>query len=482
MLTNRLVAALALAGAWAAGTSLAVQAADSVARPTVSGPVQGGAHGRPFGALEAADLAASRLTEAEYFFSGSATAYDKDGAWGVDGVWNVKPSRTAPYKGRMLVRRPADPSRFNGVLIVEWLNVTALQEGAADYGQMKEEIERSGYAWAGIGAQASGINAPRSGLKAWDAERYGSLQHPGDAFSYDIFTQAAQALLHPQGADPLGGLRVRTVLATGRSQSAFRLVTYINAVHPRTRLFQGYLVHSRGANAAGLTAEQLARDPDPAIPPGARIRGDVDVPVLDLQTEGDMATLRAHLAHQPSGPHYRRWEIAGAAHAESPRWVAVVPPPLEMGAGCKEPINTAPHDAVVKAGLHALTRWVRNGSAPPQSPAIQIADAAAADPFARDQFGNAKGGIRLPELEAPTARLDGTRNDVANPSPDAQNFCFLFGHTVPLDAGTVQSLYPTHAAFVQRFGAAVDALVRDGYWLNPEGDAAKAAAQRAAVP
>jgi len=206
--------------------------------------------------------------------------------------------------------------------------------------------------------------------------------------------------------------------------------------------------------------------------------------VLDSggMTEGDLAALRAHLAHQPPTAHYRRWEIAGAAHAESPRWVAVAPPPFEMGAGCKAPINTAPHDAVVKAALHALTQWTRGGSAPPQSPPVQITDPAAADPIARDRFGNAAGGIRLPELEAPTATLDGTRNDVANPSPDAQNFCFLFGHTVAFDAATLKSLYPTHAVFVQRFGKAADALVRDGYWLKPEGDAAKAAAQRAAVP
>src|SRR5437868_15515919 len=94
----------------------------------------------------------------------------------------------------MLVRLPADPARFNGVVIVEWLNVTAMAEGAADYMQMKEEIERRGYAWVGIGAQASGVNAPRTGLKAWDPERYGSLVHPGDAFSYDIFSQAMQAV------------------------------------------------------------------------------------------------------------------------------------------------------------------------------------------------------------------------------------------------------------------------------------------------
>ena len=105
----RLIPALALAGVVAAVAGLRVQAADAVAQPTVTGPIQGGTHGRPFGALDAADLTASRFTEAEYFFSGSATSYDKEGTWGVDGIWNVKPSRTAPYKVRMLVRRPADP-------------------------------------------------------------------------------------------------------------------------------------------------------------------------------------------------------------------------------------------------------------------------------------------------------------------------------------------------------------------------------------
>ena len=32
---------------------------------------------------------------------------------------------TADYTTRMLVRRPADPKKFNGTVIVEWNNVTA---------------------------------------------------------------------------------------------------------------------------------------------------------------------------------------------------------------------------------------------------------------------------------------------------------------------------------------------------------------------
>ena len=88
--------------------------------------------------------------------------------------------------------------------------------------------------------------------------------------------------------------------------------------------------------------------------------------------------------------------LPGAAHAETPRWVVEEPPPLDRGQGCRTPVNAAPHHAFVKAGLRALTRWVRDGVAPPQSPAIELGDPAAADPIVRDSFGNAKGGVRLP--------------------------------------------------------------------------------------
>jgi len=451
-----------------------------VANPTVSAAVSGGNHGQPFGGFAAADVPAGYIEE-ERFISGTAASFAKAGEWGVDGRWALAPSNTAPFKVRMLVRRPKDASRFNGIVVVEWLNVTAQLEGAADYMQMQEELVREGYAWVGVGAQAVGVNAPATGLKAWDPVRYASLNHPGDGYSYDIFSQAAQAIRHPKGVDPLGGLRIRYVIATGRSQSAFRLVTYINAFHPLTHAFDGYLVHSRGSNAAGLNADALGRDADKPIPPGARIRTDVDVPIFDLQTEGDMVALRAHLTHQDPNPHYRRWEIAGGAHAENARWVVEVPPALDMGQGCKEAINSAPHHAIVKSGLHALTRWVRDGAVPPQSPAIELSDPAAADPVVRDTFGNAKGGIRLPEVEAPTASIDGRRNDVANAAPGAQNFCFLFGHTVAFDAATLKTLYPTHQAFVDRFTKAVDGLEKAGYLLKPEADQARQAARDSRV-
>ena len=467
----RFLLALTVVGLWAVAAT--AQTGTPASAPTVTAPVTGG-RGQPFGAL--APVPPGYLEE-ERFFSGTASAYSKAGPWGVDGRWSVKPATTAPYTVRMLIRRPVDAKRFNGVLVVEWLNVTAQAEGAADFMQMQEELIREGYAWVGIGAQAVGVNAPSTGLKAWDSARYAPLAHPGDAYWYDIFAQAAQALRRPQGQSGLGGLPIRQTLATGRSQSAFRLITFINAIHPIARPFDGYFVHSRGSNAAGLSAEALARDAEDPIPSGARIRTDIDVPVFDLQTEGDMVALRSHLTRQEAGAHYRRWELAGAAHAETPRWVVEEPPALDRGQGCRSPVNAAPHHAFVKSGLRALTRWVRDGIAPPQSPDIELSDPAAPDPIVRDKFGNAKGGIRLPEVEAPTATIDGRRNDVAKATPGGQNFCFLFGQTVPFDRATLGSLYPSHDVFVKRFTGAVDALERSGYLLAPEAEQARQAAR-----
>jgi hypothetical protein len=447
--------------------------------PVVEGPVAGGERGQPFGAL--GDELPTGYVEEEWFLSGTATSYRRANAWGPDGLWEVTGDEAEPFSVRMLVRRPAEGSRFNGVVVVEWLNVTARLEGAADYTQMQEELVRGGYAWVGVGAQAVGIHAPGTGLKAWDPTRYEALHHPGDRFSYAIYSEAARALRSPGTAGPLAELTPRYVIAAGRSQSAFRLVTYVNAIHPRDGLFDAFFVHSRGATAAGLSSEALAADvPDP-IPAGARLRTDLDVPVLDLQTEGDMVTLGSHRTRQPASDTYRRWEIAGAAHTEIPTWIVEIPPELPRGPGCAEPVNAAPHHAFVKAGLRALADWVTSGRIPPQSPEIRLRDAAATDPVTRDAHGNALGGIRIPELEAPTATLDGLQNSVASGAPGGQNFCFLYGNTRPFDAATLRDLYPTHDSFVARFVASVDRLERDGYLLPPEAAAARRAATESGI-
>src|SRR3546814_8897966 len=89
-------------------------------------------------------------------------------------------------------------------------------------------------------------------LKKADAQRYASLQQPGDAYAYDIFSKAGQAV---RSASILGGLKAKHVLAAGESQSAGFLTTYVNTVGRRGKIFDGYLIHSRFAGAAPLDGD-----------------------------------------------------------------------------------------------------------------------------------------------------------------------------------------------------------------------------------
>ena len=69
---------------------------------------------------------------------------------GIDGKWSVRPSRSAPFRTRMLVVRPTDPARFNGIVHVNWQNVTAgFEIGTAD----SEQLLDGGFAWVGVSAQ-----------------------------------------------------------------------------------------------------------------------------------------------------------------------------------------------------------------------------------------------------------------------------------------------------------------------------------------
>jgi hypothetical protein len=113
-----------------------------------------------------------------------------------------------------------------------------------------------------VSAQKAGIDGGGlldSGqhLKNVAPERCAALSHPGDAYAFDIFSQAGAALR--TGAGPLANLALETLLAVGESQSAMFLVTDVNAVDPRARIHDGFVIHGRGARRARLSATAASR-------------------------------------------------------------------------------------------------------------------------------------------------------------------------------------------------------------------------------
>ncbi|HEY4017883.1 MAG TPA: alpha/beta hydrolase domain-containing protein [Pseudonocardiaceae bacterium] len=419
----------------------------------MTGPITGGRFGIPFSSSPV-PLGPADYTEQEYFLSGTATGYQQAGTWGSDGRWSVTPAEQAPYETRILVRRPADPARFNGTVVVEWLNVTTGVDLDADYFYDNAELLRDGYAWVGVSAQSAGVNS----LRAIDPTRYGGLNHPGDTFSYSIFSQAARSLLNPTGVAPLGGLRPKALIADGESQSALRMTTYANAIQPVDHLFNGFLIHSRSANAAQISQAPQVPQASPAV---ADDRTDLGVPVLAVETETDLfgAPLFYQQLSQADSARFRLWELAGSshvdagwltlAHAEVARYLPLPP------SSCALPANSDNENYLMDDALAQLNRWVRVGVPMVSAPRIEVDGST----IVRDGDGNAVGGVRSPIVQAPTAAHSGTGNN--GPSLE----CQLNGTMTPFSPAQLSAHYPTHAAYVAAVGIAALGDVARGYLL-----------------
>jgi hypothetical protein len=156
--------------------------------------------------------------------------------------------------------------------------------------------------------------AANQGIRVTNPERYSSLNHPGDAYAYDVYSQVAAALRSRQGAAVLGGVPLERVLAVGESQSAGWLTTYVNAFQPRTDMFDGFFIHSRGARSASLDGSR----PSTPSEVGYRFRTDSDVPIMTIESETDVGERSRYvLARQPDNNHLRVWEMAGTAHSDT---------------------------------------------------------------------------------------------------------------------------------------------------------------------
>lgn len=366
----------------------------------------------------------------------------------------------ADYRTRIVVRHPTAED-FNGTVVVEWLNVSSGLDSNPDYLMASEEIIREGYAWVGVSAQRIGVEGgdvavpvdaagelAGKGLKVIDPERYGSLDHPGDAYAYDIYTQVARALRANEGA--LEDLEPERVLAMGESQSAFALTTYANEVQPETEAFDGFLIHSRGASGLGFgepgesldIAGSLSGEPEP-------IRTDLDVPTMIVESETDVFSIINYLpARQDDTDTIRVWEIAGTAHADT----KVLGAAAEL-IDCGVPVNDGPQHFVVKAALRSLDTWVRGGEAPAK--AARLSEG-------RDDNGIILDGIRTPQVDVPAQVLSG------EPGPSTEIICLLLGSTTPLPEERLAELYESPDDYLAQYEAATDAAIEAGFVLEAD--------------
>ncbi|HEX3705844.1 MAG TPA: alpha/beta hydrolase domain-containing protein [Mycobacteriales bacterium] len=449
--------------------------------PTVTGPLTGGVHGHPFMAT-AFKVSDYGYTQREFMFSGVATAY----------AGHQPP---ASYATRMLIYAPKNPKRFSGTVIVEWDNVTAQLDAPADFEWTYPQVMADGDAYVEVTAQQVGVcglgltGDPIAGkvavctptsLKGFDPVRYAALHLPGDAYSFDIFSQALQAVKHPRGINPLGRLHPRVVLAAGESQAAFELDDYIqNGADSDARLADGFLVDSD------------LNHPEPHS---------YRVPTLFIWGEDSVQKVT-----KTFGRNHVAWSVSGAGHTDY--WLLQHLVPAVAGTELNTPPVSKPREQaleltdgdygqaggvlsdtcaggeqyprryVLDAAINDLARWAGTGKRAPTVPPLKFSSRGLPPSslfnlgvvFTTDPQGNALGGLREPLITHPVATYIG-------------NACPLLGTSTPLTHHQLVALYPTHAAYVRKMITATSASVLRRFMTQRDGRDLIARACRSAIP
>jgi hypothetical protein len=426
--------------------------------------------GKPFNA-SVLDLAKQGFVEEEFFITGMARIYDVPR----DQMSNATPADPVhPFKTRIVVRRPASAAKFNGTVVVEWTNVSEGFDNEVEWFHSGEHFVRSGYAWVGVSAQNVGVTA----LKQRNPERYASLDVtdggsvPIDALSYDVFAAAGQAVRGKSGQSVMGGLKVERLIASGHSQSAGRLATYFNAVHPLTPVYDAVLLHGGGG----------------------KMRMDLTVKIWKLLSETDI--LGQVAVRRPDSDKFGTWEVAGVSHLDYTHADQLVklglrsketmlpnpaPGPGRAGGpapgpynGCNHPpLSRIPGEYVQNALYDHMARWVKDGTPPPSAPPIEIITENGKPAIDRDSFGNALGGIRLAEHAVATAVNSGENS--------GGGFCFLTGSHEDFDRARLAMLYSSHTSYVSDVRVATDRNLKAGYILKADAAKTIANAEQSAV-
>jgi hypothetical protein len=335
--------------------------------------------------------------EEEFFFQGHATRYETPAM-----VNRIVLSSGHPYKSRLIVRRPR-PGKFNGVLIVEWVNVTSGYNLDLHWQASRDYLTREGYAYVGVSAQRVGVQEPPAGLTSWSPTRYGDLDVTARRGYYRrlvVLRHLFAGRASPSWCNPRPSSRyAATAHADCRRCLSVRKPPHAvyNSIHPLHRIFDGFLLHVGGGP----------------------FRTDLREPLLRINTENEIVRGQASL-RQPDSAVFRSWEIAAASHVDY--WLQAYRltliardglPPFNYACD-PEPLSHVNNKYVLNAGYQQLVGWIQYGRQPSVATPIEVTSLSPVT-IPRDANGHVFGGVRLATLEVPTAT---NRNRRADASPE----------------------------------------------------------------
>lgn len=408
----------------------------------------------PFGGakwqVKPMDLDSYGYTEEEYLIQGDAKIY----SW-PEGQHAASVERVgAKYGDRFLVRKPADPAKFSGTVIVEMYNwARGYDRAIALWGNCHQQIMREGDAWVGVSIRAAVID----NLKKFDPVRYAGLSYESpvepehrldrpqsntfhddytdpnreNGLTWDYFSQVALSLRDQAGGAPMAGYDVKAIIGTGAT--AGDLATYVAAIDPVScrpdggNIYDGYLIFMTGAPGNVNQYEEKLHHMD------ERCKFYCKVPLMRAYTCRDMlgggmhpdwAYMQRRNDSDEPGRYYRSYEIAGTGlmlkytYFTEPSHEDVEKMGLQICNGrtgqawSEEDLKTFefPTRYALDAMLVNLKKWILEGVNPPCTQPYETVDTYPATDLKLDEYGNVLGGLRLPYLEVPAYhfRLDAT--------------------------------------------------------------------------
>lgn len=477
----------------------------------VTGPIEVTADSYPFCAANRSvvpqDLDKDGYVEEEYFVSGEANVYDLDETGKV-----IVVTPDAPYTTRILIRRPKSKDDFSGNVIVEMMNSTSLFDIDIMWMFCKEYFVSHRDIWIGVTIKPITVKA----LKKFDPERYAPIswanpvppekrcpvppditwdttQETENGLVWDIMSHVGALVRDDSRKNPLSGFKVEKVYATGYSQSAGYLVTYINFIRPLPNsmlksgrpIYDGYMVGDGDAIARRLN--QCApgfeyEDPRIVIKP----RSEPVISVVSQSIVGLSRYVRREDSDSPDD-RYRSYEIAGAAHVNNKTGDHFRTPEDLVKAGIqpfedvcieinKHELSDFPFEYFLNGAFANLDAWARSDIIPPRAPRMIVKDKIDNDYFAAKlgKYDNAMGGLRTPYLDVPVASYysGGTGID------DYTNFvCGVMGYKVPFEKEVIRELYKTREDYLSKVNKMVDSLVKERFILGEDGEKIKKQAE-----
>ena len=278
---------------------------------------------------------------------------------------------------------------------------------------------------------------------------------------------------------------------TGQSQTAGYARLYASAfgrreVGPDDKpLYDGYLYSGSPPWQVPINqCWQAPPDGDPRL-----ITAAAAVPVIELFTQGDLKTNAG--SRRPDSDEFpdlfRRYEVAGAAHVDPWEDLSFAADEDAMRAHGRLQDNEAelcsprgvtpgdfPNRYVFDAAWMNLDAWVRLGRLPPRAPPLALVASPSPLPadeaFEVDDSGNAKGGVRTPYVDVPTARWVGAKS--------GPFVCLFHGYKFPFDGTRLRQLYGTRAGYVKSVATSVKSLVTQRWLTSVDGDSIIRDAQR----